>query len=159
MKTFRSVLFAPGDDQKKANKAFTAGADAVVLDLEDAVAPERKDTAREIVQEILKNLSPTVTSFIRVNSVSSPYILKDLRAVVELPVEGIMLPKAESGEDVRRVDWLLGLLEQEHNITPGRLIIIPFVESARGIERAEEIAGASPAYGAWPLVEMIIQWT
>ncbi len=142
VKIYRSVLFAPGDDQKKAGKAFAAGADAVVLDLEDAVAPARKDEAREMVKEILAGVSPQVPSFVRVNAVSSSYILKDLQAVVELPVEGIMLPKAESGEDVRRVDWLLGLLEQEKNLALGRLVIIPFIESARGIERAIEIAGA-----------------
>lgn len=142
MNIYRSVLFAPGDDPKKARKAFTAGADAVLLDLEDAVAPERKDVARETVREILTGTPPGVPSFVRVNSVSSPYIYKDLQAVVELPIAGIMLPKTESGEEVRRVDWLLGLLEQERGASPGRLAIIPFIESAWGIERAGEIAGA-----------------
>lgn len=143
MKNFRTVLFAPGDDQKKTGQVFTAGADAIVLDLEDAVTPERKNIAREIVREALPKPSPPVPSFIRVNPVSSPYILKDLEMVVHLPVAGIMLAKAESGEEVRRVDWLLNLLEQDRKITPGRLVIIPFIESARGIERAEEIAGAA----------------
>ncbi|MCL6446825.1 MAG: CoA ester lyase [Armatimonadetes bacterium] len=83
-----------------------------------------------------------VPVFVRVNAVSSPHILKDLEAVVDLPIEGIMLAKAESGEEVRRADWLLGLLEREKGIAPGRLVIIPFVESARGIEQAAEIAGA-----------------
>jgi len=162
VKIFRSVLFAPGDDRKKAGKAFAAGADAVVLDLEDAVAPEKKDAARQTVRKVLaeaavggpsgsldrgpdRDLSGglrRVPVFVRVNAVSSPYILKDLEAVVDLPIEGIMLAKAESGEEVRRADWLLGLLEQEKGIAPGRLVIIPFVESVRGIEQAAEIAGA-----------------
>ncbi len=198
MRIFRSVLFAPGDDRKKAGKAFAAGADAVVLDLEDAVASEKKDAARQTVREVLTGAaaggpsgspdqskarrapenpaegangglprsldgSPAgglcgsggqdsgrgpcggprrVPVFVRVNAVSSPYILKDLEAVVDLPIEGIMLAKAESGEEVRRADWLLGLLEREKGIAPGRLVIIPFVESARGIEMAAEIAGA-----------------
>ena len=204
MRIFRSVLFAPGDDRKKAGKAFTAGADAVVLDLEDAVAPGKKEAARQTVREVLAgaaagsppgspdrsragggtpspgtSASPAggapegepeildgspaegpfrsggrdpdggpskgqgrVPVFVRVNAVSSPYILKDLEAVVDLPIEGIMLAKAESGEEVRRADWLLGLLEREKGIAPGRLVIIPFVESARGIEQAAEIAGA-----------------
>ncbi|MEW5899161.1 MAG: aldolase/citrate lyase family protein, partial [Bacillota bacterium] len=180
---FRSMLFAPGDDRKKAGKAFAAGADAVVLDLEDAVAPEKKDAARQTVREVLAGAAAGAPSgspdrskaggapespaggasggspgtldgspaggpfgsggqdpgsgpcggqrrvpvFVRVNAVSSPYILKDLEAVVDLPIEGIMLAKAESGEEVRRADWLLGLLEREKGIAPGRLVIIPFV--------------------------------
>ncbi|MEW6274322.1 MAG: CoA ester lyase [Bacillota bacterium] len=146
MKILRSVLFAPGDDPKKAGKAFSCGADAVVLDLEDAVAPERKDAAREIAGKVLAEIQTGSTRrvpvFVRVNPVSSPYILKDLQAVIEFPIEGIMLAKAEAGEEVRRVDWLLGLLEQQKGITPGSLGLIPFIESARGIERAIEIAGA-----------------
>lgn len=142
MRFLRSVLFVPGDDSPKGVKAYSTGADAVIFDWEDAVAFEQKGAAREITKETLRKFPPPITTFIRVNDVFSPYIYKDLAAVAELPVDGIMLAKTESAEDVRRVDWLLGLLEKESNQKPGRLLIVPFIENARGIERAEVIAGA-----------------
>jgi len=144
MKFLRSVLFVPGDDPQKSVKAYSTGADAVIFDWEDAVAFERKNAAREITKEILQKFPAPVTTFVRVNDVFSPYIYKDLLAVVELPVDAIMLAKTEAAEDIRRVDWLLGLLEKESNQEPGRLFIVPFIESARGIEKAEEIASACP---------------
>lgn len=142
-KIFRSVLFVPADDPKKAQKAFGTGADAIALDLEDAVAPERKDEARQTVKELLDRASSGPPFFVRVNSTASLYILKDLLTVAGLPFEGIMLPKVESGEEVRRVDWLLTLLEEERGAAPGEMGIVPFVESALGVERAEEIARSS----------------
>ncbi|MGB9905198.1 MAG: HpcH/HpaI aldolase/citrate lyase family protein [Desulfotomaculales bacterium] len=139
-KPFRSILFTPGSDPAKIRKAFATEADAVALDLEDAVAPERKNTARENIKEFLSGFFPTLPFFIRVNNVFSSDILKDLQTIAGLPAAGIMLPKVESGEEVRYVDWLLTLLDKERETTPGHLRIIPFVESALGLERAEEIA-------------------
>ncbi|MBE3587855.1 MAG: CoA ester lyase [Thermoanaerobacteraceae bacterium] len=141
MFSLRTLLFTPGSDSRKGEKAFTTEADAVILDLEDAVAPAQKEAARLTVRQTLGRPRP-VPVFVRINGVQSPHILRDLQAVVDLPVQGLMLAKAESAEDVRRVDWLLGLLEQEHGLPVGGIKLIPFVESARGIARAEEIAAA-----------------
>ncbi|AEG16261.1 CoA ester lyase [Desulfofundulus sp. TPOSR] len=137
----RTLLFTPGDDPRKGEKAFAAGADAVILDLEDAVAEAQKERARQQIRQTLSIPRP-VPVFVRINGASSPHILPDLQTVVDLPVEGLMLAKAESGEEVRRVDWLLSLLEQQHQLPVGKIKIIPFVESARGISRAGEIAAA-----------------
>ncbi|WP_424660167.1 HpcH/HpaI aldolase/citrate lyase family protein, partial [Desulfofundulus sp.] len=137
----RTLLFVPGDDPRKAEKAFAAGADAVILDLEDAVAETHKEKARQQVRQTLGVPRP-IPVFVRINGVSSPHILQDLQMVVDLPVEGLMVAKAESGEELRRVDWLLSLLEQQHQLSPGKIKLIPFVESARGIARAGEIAAA-----------------
>ncbi|OAT79377.1 citrate lyase subunit beta [Desulfotomaculum copahuensis] len=137
------MLFVPGDDIHKCNKAFNAGADAVILDLEDAVAPERKAAARETVRELLQN-PPPLPVFVRINAAGTPYILADMRAVAGLPVRGLMLAKAESAEEVRRVDWLAALFEAEAGRPNGALKLIPFVESAAGILRAGEIAAACP---------------
>ncbi|WP_027717749.1 HpcH/HpaI aldolase/citrate lyase family protein [Desulfovirgula thermocuniculi] len=138
----RTLLFVPAVDRRKAEKAFTTEADAVIFDLEDAVAENQKDAARRAVREMLAALSPTRPVFVRVNGPQSPHILRDLEAVVDLPLEGLMVAKAECGEDVARVDWLLSLLEKERGLPMGRLALIPFVESARGIAKAQEIAAA-----------------
>jgi citrate lyase subunit beta/citryl-CoA lyase len=135
----RSILFTPGDDRRKIEKALAAGADAVTLDLEDAVAYSQKDAARNMVREVLQKPVPQ-TVFIRINAASTDYILKDLKAVAVLPTAGLMLAKAESAEEVRKVDWLLGLLEIEAGLSRGTTALIPFVESAAGILRALEIA-------------------
>lgn len=143
MSLYRCILFAPGSDRKKITKAFSLGTDAVVLDLEDAVAISEKDNARLVVQEVIntEKLPPT---FVRVNSVQTKHILRDLQAVVNPKVVGIMLAKAESGEEVRMADWLIGLLEEERGIPRGTLELLPFIESTRGIENAAEIAAACP---------------
>ena len=143
MAIYRCILFAPGIDRKKITKAFSLGTDAVVLDLEDAVAISEKDKARSVVQEVIstEQLPPV---FVRVNSVQTKYILKDLQAVVDAKVLGIMLAKAESAEEVRMADWLIGLLEEEKGIPYGTLELLPFIESTRGIENAPEIAAACP---------------
>ncbi|SFH32268.1 citrate lyase subunit beta / citryl-CoA lyase [Desulfotomaculum arcticum] len=143
MAMYRCILFAPGVDRKKITKAFSLDTDAVVLDLEDAVAISEKDQARSVVQEVI-NTEKLPPSFVRVNGVRTSHILKDLQAVVNPKVLGIMLAKAESGEEVRMADWLIGLLEEERGIPRGALELIPFIESTRGIEKASEIAAACP---------------
>lgn len=139
----RTVLFSPANDLKKANKAMTSGADAVTLDLEDAVAYSQKEAARESLREILRHPSP-VMLFVRVNGAGSKYILDDLNAVAGLPVDGLMVAKAESSADIEKIDWLLGLLEEKKGIPPGKTRLIPFIESSGGILRAPEIASCSP---------------
>lgn len=143
MSLLRCLLFVPGTDRKKIEKAFTLEADAVILDLEDAVAPGEKEQARQVVGEIIKSpgLPPT---FVRVNGVETQHILADLQAVVHSGLSGIMLAKAESVEDVRKADWLLGILEEERGLARGALELAPFIESARGIEAANGVAAACP---------------
>lgn len=144
----RTVLFAPANDIKKSGKAMNAGADAVTLDLEDAVAYSQKESAREILKEILSQ-PPPVTLFVRINSAGSKYILDDLHSVVGLPVDGLMVAKTESAKDIEKIDWLLGLLEEKKGITPGKTGLIPFIESPGGILNAAEIASSSPRIKAF----------
>lgn len=139
----RTVLFCPANDPKKADKAMTSGADAVTLDLEDAVSFSRKDTARELLKETLRQ-PPPVRLFVRTNPAGSKYILDDLDAVVGLPVDGLMVAKAESSGDILKIDWLLGLMEEKKGIPPGKTRLIPFIESPGGILKAAEIASCTP---------------
>lgn len=144
----RTVLFSPANDPKKAGKAMASGADAVTLDLEDAVAYSQKDAAREALREVLSH-APPVKLFVRVNSTGSRYILDDLMAVADLPVDGLMVAKAESAGDLQKIDWLLSLLEDKKGVPPGKKIrLIPFIESPGGIMKAAEIASATPRVAA-----------
>lgn len=122
----RSYLFAPGHNAKLLGKVFDAGADAVMLDLEDAVPPEAKATARAMVAEALQDHP----SWVRVNAAQTPWCEADLRAVGDGSF-GIRIPKVESAADVA---WVTAR-------APGKPIICA-IESARGVLAAQEIAAA-----------------
>lgn len=138
----RTVLFCPANDQKKALKAMASDADAIALDLEDAVAYSQKNTAREMLTELLSQ-PPSKKVFVRINAADSKYILDDILSVVSLPLDGLMLAKVKSPEDVLNVSWLLGLIEKKRGITPGKTRLIPFIESSHGVLSATEIASCS----------------
>jgi citrate lyase subunit beta/citryl-CoA lyase len=108
----RSYLFVPGDSERKIEKAAASGTDAVILDLEDSVAPERKDVARTLVRSVLQSQQPgDPEAWVRINPLSSAGALPDLAAVVGAKPHGIMLPKADSGADVVTLDHYLSALE------------------------------------------------
>lgn len=140
----RSYLFAPGDDDRLVQKVFTAGADAVVLDLEDAVALEHKADARMLVARTLdaRGSVPGVLVFVRVNSIQSGLWDRDLEAVLGRGLDGIRLAKAEAREEVEEVGRLLDRLERERDLSLGRITIVPTIESAAGVLHAAEIASA-----------------
>jgi len=140
---YRTMLFTPANDLKKAGKALLLAADGVVLDLEDAVAVSEKARARESLQEALA-LPRKSDVFVRVNGAQTRYILADLTAAVIEGVKGIVLAKSESAEEVRRTDWLIGQLEQEKGFAPGLLELVPFIESANAVLNAGDIASACP---------------
>ena len=120
----RSYLFAPGHNAKLLNRVFDAGADAVMLDLEDAVPPDAKVTARAMVAEVLLERS----AWVRVNAAQTAWCEADLAAVAERAL-GIRIPKVESASDV---EWVTAR-------APGKPIICA-IESARGVLAAREIA-------------------
>jgi citrate lyase subunit beta/citryl-CoA lyase len=126
----RSYLFAPGHNAKLLGRVFTAGADAVMLDLEDAVPPDAKDIARRMVADALADTTPEVPAWVRVNAARTEWCAADLDAVAE-GAHGIRIPKAESPEDVA---WVA-------ERAPGKPIICA-IESARGVLAALEIAAA-----------------
>src|SRR3990170_2314030 len=104
----RSLLFVPGNRPKMLDKAPGAGADAIVLDLEDSVPPAEKEAARQMVRERLASygqLACTVT--VRVNAISSGMTAEDLAAVVVVGLQGITLPKCQSADEMREMDRML----------------------------------------------------
>jgi citrate lyase subunit beta/citryl-CoA lyase len=128
----RSYLYVPGDDERKIEKALACEADAVVLDLEDAVAPNRKEEARATVARVLES-EPGKPVFVRVNAVGTEPSAADMDAVAGGHVAGLRLPKVESVEAVRLV------AETLEGLRSGATIQC-LVESALGLERAFEIA-------------------
>ncbi|MGA8141958.1 MAG: aldolase/citrate lyase family protein, partial [Desulfobaccales bacterium] len=139
----RSFLFAPATDLRKVDKALSLDADAVIIDLEDAVAVSEKVRARSLVVDVLSRVRRDGV-YIRVNGVNTPWILGDIMAVLGNRPAGIMLPKAECQEEVRRVDWLIGQLEIEYALPPGNIELIPLVETARGVANAGAVASSGP---------------
>jgi len=128
----RSYLYVPGYDERKIEKALAGEADAVVLDLEDAVAPSRKDEARETVARVLK-AGPEKPVFVRVNAVGTELAAADIDAVIGRNLAGLRLPKIQSVESVMLVAETLDELRSEG-------VIQCLIESALGLERAFEIA-------------------
>ena len=141
MELIRTFLFTPGNNEIRVEKAYGLGADAVILDLEDAVAVTEKKAARQMVKAILAKPRNAAT-FVRVNSLTTGFFYGDLVEMVQPGLDGIILPKSETAEDVLKVDWLISLLEQEKNLPAGKIDLIPLVESALGILNAKEIAAA-----------------
>lgn len=123
----RSLLFAPGSDDRKVRKAFAAGADAVVVDLEDSVRADDKDAARRLASEIVAEAPPGPARTIRVNAAGTPYFDDDLAAVEQLALDAVVLPKASPAA----VDALA-----ERSSAP----VVAIVETAAGLRDVHELA-------------------
>lgn len=124
----RSMLFIPGDSEKKIAKIADCGADAVILDLEDSVTPENKALARKLIPAYLKQtprgLRP-LQYWVRVNPLDTGLTLADLAAVVPGAPDGIMQPKTNNPEDCRQLSHYLDALEAAHGIESGSIKILP----------------------------------
>ena len=123
----RSLLFVPGDDERKIAKAFDCAADALVLDLEDAVAPGRKPKARDVCASALRSAGTAKTLFVRMNALDTEHALPDLAAIVRCKPFGVMLPKSNRGDDVRRLAFYLDALEARDGVEVGGIRILPIV--------------------------------
>jgi citrate lyase subunit beta/citryl-CoA lyase len=123
----RSLLFVPGHDARKLAKGLECGADALILDLEDSVPDAEKARARGVCAEFVSEHRERLPLFVRVNALSTGFLLDDLAAVVRAQPYGIMLPKCASGRDVARVDAYLSALEVREGIPIGSLRILPIV--------------------------------
>jgi citrate lyase subunit beta/citryl-CoA lyase len=141
----RSLLFAPGSDLHKVEKVASFGSDAVVLDLEDAVADSEKRSARAVVQTALERFEVAGSVFVRVNGVRSGLMAEDIESVVGARLDGVLLPKVEASEELAELDRLLGTIESARDLPDGGIMVLPLVETALGVVRCEEIALAAPA--------------
>lgn len=141
----RSWLFAPGDSEKKMQKAADSAADIAIFDLEDAVAPEEKPKARTMVHDFLRAQSEDARGrlWVRVNPLDGPHTLADLAAVMPARPGGIMLPKVYGRPDVERLDHYLSAFEAAHGIAEGATRVIVLVtETAAAMFTTGDYAGA-----------------
>ena len=124
----RSFLFVPGDSEKKLGKLDAAPADAFIIDLEDSVAPSRKEAARELTRSVLADRPRgrrKAQLWVRVNPLDSAQVLDDLAAVIEAAPDGIMLPKALGPADTVQLGHYLDALEIRCGIPKGSTRILP----------------------------------
>jgi citrate lyase subunit beta/citryl-CoA lyase len=123
---FRSLLFVPGDSERKLAKAEESAADALILDLEDSVAPSRTDVARGLVLDYLRAHVDRSRRqlWVRINPLSTPAALLDLTVIAGQP-DGILLPKVDSAQEVTRLAHMLDALESRDGVPAGHVSIIP----------------------------------
>jgi citrate lyase subunit beta / citryl-CoA lyase len=139
----RSWLFTPGSDARKLAKASTSDADALILDLEDAVADSKKAEARTMVAAEIRQHGGSGAVYIRVNAVPTGLIADDLAAITMPELAGIWLPKAETVDEVRHTDDLLTKLETERGMSARSVNLLLSFETARGVQDAYAVASAS----------------
>lgn len=129
----RSLLFVPADSDRKLAKAPQCGADAIVLDLEDAVAADRKEAARAGAAGFLAQRSDGGPAIhVRVNALSSGLLDADLDALIPARPDAIILPKAESGSDVSRVSAMIAAREASAGLSDGATRIVPIATETPG---------------------------
>lgn len=147
---YRSYLFAPGSDPRVMRKALASGADAVILDLEDAVSLDAKGPAREAIAILLDEIEasgrevPGPAIHVRVNRTAGGMEPLDLAVAVHPVVDGVRLPKVEEAAEVRTASTAIAALERARGMEVGRLALYPTIESARGVTNAEAIAASDP---------------
>ncbi len=141
----RSILFVPGDSQRKFERASAGGADALVLDLEDSVAPDAKEAARGTVREMLAKGAPGKQLWVRVNPLDTDWTEADLAAVIGGRAFGVFLPKSRGGEDVKRLAGLLDKHETASGAPRGGTQILPIAtELGAAMFGLGTYAGSSP---------------
>ena len=123
----RSFLFVPGDSDRKMTKAGASAAHALVLDLEDSVAPERLHAARERVRDYLRSRADRATQqlWVRINPLASAAALDDLAQVVGGAPNGVLLPKCTGGHEITMLDHYLCALERREEVPAGSIRIMP----------------------------------
>ena len=145
----RSMLFLPGNTPNMIINGDALGADCIILDLEDAVSPDEKDSARLLVRSAMKNMGfRGVEITVRINSIDTEYWRDDLDAIIPLKPDFIMPPKSGCAEDIKKIDAYITGIEEKCGMDKGGVKLIPLIETALGVENASNIATASKRVAA-----------
>lgn len=143
----RSLLFIPADDEKKLAKGLTAGADALILDLEDAVSAPRKAAARTLAAQYIAETRPREVRpliFVRINAMDTPLWQDDVTAVIGARPDGVLLPKSASGDDVHKLSVALHLAEEKAGASGGATRILALAaETPSSVLNLASYVGAS----------------
>jgi citrate lyase subunit beta/citryl-CoA lyase len=138
----RSKLFVPVNREKFVAKAWTRDADCIILDLEDAVAPADKASARKMVKDVIPLVNKGAAEIqVRINR---EFEAEDLDAIVIPGLTTVMIPKCESPQEIQGLDSMVSQLEKERGLPAGKIQFDLIIETARGIVNVETIAQASP---------------
>jgi citrate lyase subunit beta / citryl-CoA lyase len=149
----RSWMFVPGDKQRMIDKSLGSAADAIMMDIEDGVAPAAKDTARRQIAASLDQVAARKgesssarmpARFVRINAVGHERMYSDLSAVIRPALEGLVLPKLETTDQIETVEDILDNREPEKGLPRGSVRLLVSIESPRGLMNAYAIATASP---------------
>jgi len=145
MELIRSWMFVPGHRQKMIDKAFGLNADAIMLDIEDGVAPGEKGTARKNIAESLgrEKAAGSPARYVRINAIGHERMAADLKAVIRPGLEGLVCPKVDTVDEVRTVDAVLNEREPNQNMAKGSVRLLIAIESPKGLLNAPAIAAAS----------------
>ena len=140
----RSMLFLPGNNPNMLINGSCLGADAVIFDLEDAVAPAEKDAARILVRNTMRYMDfHGCEMIVRINSVDTPYWKRDMDAVVPQKPGMLLLPKTGCAADILQADAYLTELEEKLGFAPNTVGLMALIETAMGVENAFAIATAA----------------
>ena len=143
MHSRRALLYMPGDDRRKIEKATTLGVDSICMDMEDGVAANKKAEAREVIADAMKELDfGDSERCIRINSIGSGLEKHDLAAALAAEPNSIVIPKIESAEQVKWVSDRIEIYELTSRLNVGSIRLLIGVETARGILNLKEIAEA-----------------
>jgi citrate lyase subunit beta/citryl-CoA lyase len=164
MSVYRSFLFAPGNHPRRVEKALSLDADAAILDLEDACPIAAKAATRTVVVAACQRPRKCL-GYVRVNATSTEFGYGDIVAVVQRGVDGIILPKLETADEIRAVDWVISNLEKERGQPLGVFDVIPIIETGKGMANIRAITAAGTrvkriAFGAGDFtLDMNIEWS
>ena len=140
MDALRSMIFTPGHRRELIEKAIRSGSDAVIVDLEDAVALEAKPQARELIADLPPSPIPL---FVRTNGPETDMMWDDVLAAGRVGVAGVVIPKAEHPRTIVQIDGALSVIEKSFGHPAGSIEIIPLIESAVGVQNTYDMATAS----------------
>ncbi|MDQ2691580.1 MAG: CoA ester lyase [Chloroflexota bacterium] len=143
MHSRRALLYMPGDDRRKIEKATTLGVDCICMDMEDGVAITRKLEARAVIAQAMKELDfGAAERCIRINSFGSGFEKFDLAAAVATNPDAIVVPKVETPQQIREISEYIEMYELSAKMEVGTIRMLIGVETAKGILNLKEIAGA-----------------
>ena len=140
----RALLFVPGSDERKLGKVTSFGADVIVVDLEDAVADDRKTAARSTTRTAIESYSRDQVNTVRVNGIDTGRLRDDIAAVVCPNLDAILVPKIEDTNTLAEADRALAEAEQANGMETGTVRLLPILETPLGISRCDEILARAP---------------